>query len=584
MIGDKQYLDVLAEYSKNKHDMKIALIGHSTLTRAVDELYFAFRIRGINPEIRLGGYNTCVQDILNEGSWLYEYKPDLLILLADAKRITPQDFDIEYFRMKPNDYQMVLSDIENVFDSFVATIKNRLENTIVIVCNTVVPTNTILGIAELKCDTSYTSLIQEFNRVLRNHLFFQRDVFLFDLDSLASKYGKDALVSPVAQVLGDLAFSHNFLLDLGRVLASFYLSIKKGGKKCIVLDLDNTLWHGIVGEEEMNVKMGSEQVGKPYHEFQHLLLGMYNRGILLVINSKNNFDDAMKIITGHPDEILRKEHFAAMRINWQDKASNMIELSNELSLGLDSFVFFDDNPTERNLIKQMCPQVTVVDSYSDAGAIFDFIAFLKKSTVFDIPKLTDEDLERGKMYHEQLERQTFEQKVSLDEYLKSLKLQITITELSDVNFDRVHELISKTNQFNLTTIRYTPMALKGILKSTGNRVYIAKAKDRFGTYGIIGTIIMKEDLNRTWRIDSFLMSCRIIGKGIETAILKFVIDKAKELNFNIISGVYIPTAKNSVVANLYKEHGFVQNSKGTWLLDVHNNSVDYPTWIMVTED
>jgi FkbH-like protein len=327
-------------------------------------------------------------------------------------------------------------------------------------------------------------------------------------------------------------------------------------KKCIVLDLDNTLWAGILGEDGIEgIKMGETYPGNTYRFFQEFLLELSRTGILLTICSKNNESDVMEVLEKHPDMLLKKEHFAAYRINWDNKADNIKEIAEMLNLGLDSFVFVDDNPTERELIKQMLPQVSVPEfpkqPYNYPLLINDLI-----KNYFCAYKLTREDLVKTQQYKENAERVQFQSHFfDFESYLRSLEIELNIEKLNELNITRFAQMTQKTNQFNLTTHRYTETDIRK-QADNGAWVYGLRVKDRFGDNGITGLIIIKINQQEA-EIDTLLLSCRILGRKIENVFVQYMLNKLKTEKIKTVESSYIKTLKNSQVEMFYDRLNFM---------------------------
>lgn len=328
-------------------------------------------------------------------------------------------------------------------------------------------------------------------------------------------------------------------------------SIALKRKKCIVLDLDNTLWGGVLGEEGISgIKVGGDYPGKAFAFFQKSLLQLSKTGVILTVCSKNNEEDVLEAWEKNPFMVLKKEHFAAYRINWKDKATNLRELANELNIGLDSFVFVDDNPTERELIKQMLPMVNVPDFPVQP---YELPVFFKKleQDYFKVYSITEEDKKKSDQYKANAARAQAQQSFSdFGKFLDSLDIQITIEAANEFNIPRIAQMTQKTNQFNLTTKRYTDADVKGFL-ADGWNIWCISVSDRFGDNGITGCIMINGD-----KIDTFLLSCRILGKGIENAFIKKILALLKERGVESVRAEYLPTAKNAQVADFYDRCGF----------------------------
>jgi len=326
-------------------------------------------------------------------------------------------------------------------------------------------------------------------------------------------------------------------------------------KKCIVFDLDNTIWYGILGEDSPDgIKMGGDYPGNAYRFFQTYLLELSRIGIILAVCSKNNEVDVFAVWENHPDMVLRKDSFSAYRINWNNKADNIREIALELNISLDSMVFIDDNPAERELIKQTLPEVSVPEFPVQPYLYPVFIEQLTDD-YFSAYTLTQEDLTKTRQYKENAERmQHKKQFVDMDAYIKSLEIKLIIEKYNEFNKARFAQMTQKTNQFNLTTKRYVETEIQSFADN-GGLVYGLRVKDKFGDNGLTGLMIILID-KQTAYIDTLLLSCRILGKGIENIFVKFVLLKLKKEGITHVKAVYIKTLKNVQVEKFYDNIGF----------------------------
>ena len=352
-------------------------------------------------------------------------------------------------------------------------------------------------------------------------------------------------------------------------------------KKCIVLDLDNTLWGGIIGEDGFdNIKVGDDPVGRSFVEFQKRLLALNQRGIILAINSKNNFDDAIEVIQKHPNMILREENFASTKINWDDKVTNLQKIAEELNIGLDSMVFFDDDPINQEYVRESLPEVLVMDLPRDSSQYPHIITEMKE---FDVLKITEEDTKRSDMYLGQKKRKELENKVAdFNKFLKQMNIEISVQKANSFSIPRISQLTLKTNQFNLTTRRYQEEEISKFSSSDDKIVECVQVSDKFGDNGITGTYIIEKKNNEEWIIDTFLLSCRIIGRGVEEIMMNQIIEKAKLSEIKIIKGEFIPTAKNKPAEKFYEKLGFKKEDK-FWVFNT-NDTIKKPEHIKVIKN
>lgn len=349
-------------------------------------------------------------------------------------------------------------------------------------------------------------------------------------------------------------------------------AIKGNRKKCLVLDLDNTLWGGILGEDGIEgIKIGDSYPGLAYRDFQENILEAANNGVIITVCSKNNEEDALEVFANHPFQLINEKHLSAYRINWQDKVTNIQELSDELNIGLDSIVFIDDNPIERERVKQMLPMVAVPDFPEHPYLMSDFFKRVYDD-YFQLNRLTSEDKNKTQQYIANSERNVFKKAFgSVDEYLESLEMELDVLQADKFTVTRIAQMTQKTNQFNLTSKRYTEDDLYQFIDDS-SLVHCLSVRDKFGDNGVtVASIIL---INKgIAEIDSFLLSCRILGRNIENAYLNFLINMVFDNGIRIIKAKYIPTQKNRQTEFFYENNGFniettLENGEKSYVLEL----------------
>jgi len=476
---------------------KIAFLSNFTINSLASELKELCSGFNIEVETYMGPYDQVFQEIINESSEFNKFKPDITFLLADKE----------------------LPDILNILrEKRIKAVVNNL----------------------LDIDGDH----KDFNLALEK--MTNSEIDIFDLNKFCLKIGYKNLVDKKMYYLADMKISFHGLKELAKEY--MYYVFKSGNlmKKCIILDLDNTLWDGIVGESEIKL---NEKENKPFLDFQKELLNLNKNGILLAINSNNNFEDSIKVIEKE-EMILKKDNFASIKINWNNKAENIKEIAKELNIGLDSMVFIDDSKTNRELIKSFLPEVYVLDLPEDSALYADSLKDLK----FFSKELTKEDLAKTKMYLDENKRKEFGASYKdLESFIKDLNIQVSFGENNELS--RIAQLTQKTNQFNFTTKRYSEEDIKDFI-SKGYLVKYISAKDRFGDYGITGAMIIK--IGEAWEIDTFLLSCRILGKKIEYSFLEKI---AKEANGKKIYADFIRTSKNKPAEDFLNKVFEQQNNR-----------------------
>lgn len=559
MSSDIQKLSYYISKAKslNKNDfekkIKIGLLSSFTINGLEETLQVLSFENKIDCKTYLGNYNQYNQNILDEESDLYKFNPDFTILIIDTRSLFGDLFFSPYTISSEKRVDYVnsrIAEMKNLIEIFVKKSQSKL------VLSTITnPTYSSYGIFETKVDFGLQKMVTKFNDELINSYKDNSSVFIYDLNQFISKFGEKNVFDYKQFFLGDVRISTNYIPYLANELMGYVKASLGLNKKCIVLDLDNTLWGGIVGEDGYNgISLGETPSGKAFIEFQKILLSLNHRGIILAVNSKNNMEDAIKVIRDHPNMILREENFACMKINWNDKSSNMQEISKELNIGLESMVFFDDDPVNRELIRSTIPQVFTPEIPKDPS---QYPIMIQDLNDFHVLNITEEDMKRGKMYLQQKQRTELNQKSqNLDEFLKQLNIKVKIRDATEFTLPRISQLTLKTNQFNLTTKRYQEEDIRNFSNSSDKIVGCAQVIDKFGDNGITGVYIINKDNDEEWSIDTLLLSCRIMGRGVEDGMLDHVISQARIAGVIRIKAKYIQTEKNKPIENLLPDFGF----------------------------
>ena len=550
-----EYLSLAEKFilASHKKQIKIGFLSSFTINGLPEVLKVKCHEIKVSCQTYLSGYDQYNQEILDTNSQLYKFEPDIAFLILDIRSIFNDFFYFPYSfnqKDKKNLIDKKILELENLARIFTKNSTSKL-----IISNLHVPFFSPYGIAESTSKFGFHDTITLFNTKLKEKIQEIDNVILLDFNGFVTKYGEENIFNYQNYFFGDIKISLNFIPYLGQHLMSYVIAFLGLTKKCIVLDLDNTLWGGIVGEDGFDgIQIGPQPPGNSFLEFQKHLKALSQRGIILAINSKNNFDDAMNVVDSHPNMILKKDDFSSIVINWGDKVQNMREIANQLNIGLDSMVFFDDDPVNRDYIRRELPQVHVPEMPSDPSEYAKTLLSLNDFSTFQI---TSEDIKRKKMYSEQKQRLELENSSSsLTDFLKTLNLQVVIKKANNFTIPRISQLTLKTNQFNLTTKRYQKDTIEKFSSDEKMLVGCAQVLDKFGDNGITGVFIIKKETPKEWILDSFLLSCRIMGRQIENVIMNYVIDEAKKNKVEIIKSKFIPTEKNSPIENFLPSCGF----------------------------
>lgn len=410
-------------------------------------------------------------------------------------------------------------------------------------------------------DFSVESSIDDFNTFVLEFAKTNSNVRVVDFSDFCGRYATADLIDWKFYFLSQAAINPKLAIAFRKWFELKKSSFSKPAKKCLVLDLDNTLWGGILGEDgPERLKIGGDYPGKAFLLFQQQILELQKRGIILAICSKNNEADVWEFIDNSRDQVIKKEHIAAWRINWNDKAGNIAELAKELNIGLDSMVFLDDQPTERELVKSMLPEVTVPDFPAAPYLLPVFFKNLQEQ-YFNIYHASAEDLRKTEQYKQNAERRQLQQQfTNIDDFIKSLQIETTIRLNDPADLPRIAQMSQKTNQFNLTGKRYTDLKLKEIIERNG-KVFSLSVKDKFGDSGLTGAAVVSLVGNDA-HIENLFLSCRILGRKIENTFVEQILLGLKEVPLENVTAVYNKTPKNQLVENFYESVGFSVMDKG----------------------
>ena len=549
------FLNEAKSIKTNNFDKKInvGILASFSLNGLEETLRVKSAQKGIDCRIYVGDYNQYNQEIFKSNSRLFQFNPQLTFLILDIRHILGELYFLPYSISASERKEFVetkVDEIKKLVETFLDNSNSKL-----VITNFQIPVYSPYGINEQKEDFGMKQLVYEINNKIRHELKDQSLVFIYDFNEFVMKFGEYNVFNYQDYFFGDIKISIDYIPKFADELLGYVNAVMGITKKCIVLDLDNTLWGGIIGEDGFdNIKLGDDAVGRSFVEFQKRLLALNQRGIILAINSKNNFEDAMEVIKKHPSMILREDNFACMKINWDDKVTNLQEISKELNIGLDSMVFFDDDLINQEFVKTSLPEVLVVELPNDSSQFAQIITKMKE---FDVLKITEEDVKRNEMYLVQKKRTELKNKiVDFDEFLKQMNIEVNIKKADSFTIPRISQLTLKTNQFNLTTKRYQQEEISSFSSDKDRIVECVQVSDKFGDNGITGVYIIEKKDSKEWIIDTFLLSCRIMGRKVEEAMLYQIIEKAKNLGIKKIKGKFIPTKKNKPAENFYSDCSF----------------------------
>jgi FkbH-like protein len=539
---------------------------------------------GLAPDLYVAGFDAIAESVFNGSSQLYTHNPHLFLITQWAETISPLLMK-KFISLTKEQVEDEVSRIVDTMESWFRSI--RLNSIAPIVVNNFpLPSIVTLGILDYQSEDNQVHTVLKLNSDLLKMSKNYSDVYWVDTMSLFARLGYTTAVDERNWQVARAPISKDALLPLGLEYGKFIRALRGKSRKCLVLDCDNTLWGGVVGEDGLDgIKLGNSHPGSSFVAFQQECVNLYNRGVLLALCSKNNEADVLEVLTMHPDCVLKKHHFATWQINWDDKATNLVRIAKDLNIGLDSLVFVDDNPLECDWVRRQLPQVEVVNLTKQT---YNYRQELMFSGLFDSLTFSSEDKKRSQMFVSDNDRkQLLKTASTFEDYLQGLELKAEIGRPVKIDVPRVSQLTQKTNQFNVTTRRYTEGDIERFLASEDSDVIYLKLADRFSELGLIGVAIIQYK-NAVLEIDSLMMSCRALGRGAEQTLMSFIYKQAIKRGIEKLVGNYLKSKKNDLVADFYSKNHFTlveENHEGTkWEYIIQDQGViDYPKWIAVNE-
>lgn len=541
-------------------------------------------VRGIDLTTKIGDFNAYAQEILDPASSLYAFEPQVVILAVRTSEIAPDVWN-QYADLAPD---AVTAAVQRAADSFAQWIRvfRERSSAALIVHSLEIPARPSTGVLDSQQEVGQATAIQKINLELRRIASQHRNVYIADYDGLIARHGRLRWHDERKWLIARMPIAADHLIYVAREWLRFLVPLSGKMAKVLVADLDNTLWGGIIGEDGINgIKLGPEYPGAAYQQLQRAMLDLMRRGVLLAICSKNNPDDAMEALKSHPGMLLKPKDFSAIRINWTDKAQNLREIASELNVGIDSLAFMDDNPFEREQLRKLIPEVSIIDLPEDP---LGYAAAVRDCPFFERLAVSTEDQQRSEMYAEQRERAQAEQNFqSKEDFFRYLQQEADIAPVTPATLARIAQLTQKTNQFNLTTRRYTEQQVQEMAARPGWKVLSIRVRDRFGDHGLVGVAITRDE-GDSCEIDTFLLSCRVIGRSVETALLSHLAERAAKRGRRQLVGRFIPTKKNAPARDFYPQHGFEkqeENHEGSvWRLSLQQNTIAIPDWIQISTE
>ncbi|MDY5050348.1 MAG: HAD-IIIC family phosphatase [Candidatus Mucispirillum faecigallinarum] len=502
---------------------------------------------GMNINIFEAGYDQIDLLAFNNQSILYTDNFDFILIYISSEKL----YD-KFINFQNNKRENFADEYISYINTLINTIKSQTKSKFIIF-NFISLENDIFGNYSLSVKSSFSFQIMKLNYLL-NEQSILSSIHILDFNKICQLYGYNNIINKKYYYAAKITINMEYLPVVAKNITDIISAAAGQMKKCVILDLDNTLWGGVVGDEGCDkIQIGSLGNGYIYTDIQKYFKELKNRGIILAVCSKNDENNAKEPFLKNKEMVLSLDDITVFTANWKDKASNIADIQKQLNISYDSMVFIDDNPAERELVKNTIPDITVPDLPNEPEK---YLSFIKSLNLFETASFSKEDVIRTNFYHEEFKRnENKKQFSSIDEYLANLEMRASVKPIDNFNYARTAQLTQRTNQFNMRSSRYTDEDIINIMHSKEYASLIFNLKDKFGDYGIISAVILKISNNNIF-IDTWVMSCRVFGRSLENFIMHKIIEYAKTHNISTVTAEYIQTNKNTMLKNLYLDFNF----------------------------
>ena len=577
----RQSVDNFAPAVSELKPLKIALLSSFSIDFIHDALIAQGFANGLRVEIYQPGFGQIRQEILNPQSGLYTFAADVSIIAVEGDDWLPELYG-GFMDADQNGTSLSLAAAR--FEQELVELARhyrRYNNRPLLVHNLAQPAHFRAGIADARLPNSQQALLAAVNARLSQALTAVVDTYVVDYAALVAQHGSRQWVDARLRLYAKAPIAAGMLGALTCEYMKYCRALNGLSKKCLVLDLDNTLWGGVIGEDGIDgMQLGPNYPGSAFVEFQNAVKALYRRGVILALASKNNGSDVDAVFAQHPFMQLKPEHFAASQVHWDPKAESIKRIARQLGIGMEHMVFVDDNPVEGEQVRRELPMVAVIQLPKQPELYID--ALLDEG-LFDTLGLSDEDRRRGELYQQRASAESSRnESASIEDYYQSLAMAVSIVPITATTLARAAQLTQKTNQFNTTTFRYSDAEVNDRCSDPNWAVLTVGVRDKFGDNGIVG-VMMAQVLEGQFEIDTFLLSCRVIGRTVETAMLAHLCELAAARGVLRLVGQLRPSAKNMPARDLFARHGFVmvdEDAAGNsrWELDLSDATVALPDW------
>lgn len=540
--------------------VKLAILGDS----ATQFVHQAIKGYGYNVALRFdiyeADYNQVEQQIQDPGSGLYAFAPEYVLVFESSQKL------LNRFYAMPKEQR------ETFAEDTIASISDRYDrlldqlNCKLIYCNFPEINDGIFGNFANKVITSFPFQQRKLNYQLMELASQKKNLFVNDVAALQYRHGCEKLIDLKNYISADMILSLDMLPYFAKNVVDIIMAAAGRVKKCLVLDLDNTLWGGVIGDDGLEkIQIGNLGLGKAFTELQYWALELKKRGVILAVCSKNTESIAKEAFKEHPEMVLRLKDISLFVANWENKVNNLRYIQETLNIGFDAMVFLDDNPFERNMVREQIPELTIPELPEDPA---EYVVYLRNLNLFETASYSENDEARTRQYQQEAKRREIKRSFANEhEFLNTLEMLSEVSPFNKFNVPRVAQLTQRSNQFNLRTKRYSEEEIAAMANSEDYFTFSFRLEDKFGDNGLISVVILEKQSEALF-IDTWIMSCRVLKRGMENFVLNKLVEAARETGFDKLVGEYLPTSKNSIVENHYTSLGFTEQGN-FWVLNVN---------------
>ena len=539
---------------------KLAVIGNCATQHIATAIKGEAFLRGLSIDVFDADYDQIDAQTMDGGSKLYSFAPNAVLLVMCTEKL------YEGFCSTPVEKRPSFADDTIARIRMYWTLISEKLQTSILQFSFAYLNDGSMGNYALREPCSFSYQLSRLNFLLGQSAAEHKGVYLVDINAIQSRLGTSHFKDDKLYYVAKMPFSLEALPHLAEQTVNMITALRGSIKKCVIVDLDNTLWGGVIGDDGLDgIEIGELGTGHAFSEFQLYLKELKKRGIILAVCSKNNEDTAKLPFEKHPEMVLRLDDFALFVANWQDKASNIRFIQQTLNIGMDSIVFLDDNPFERGVVRSLIPDITVPELPDDPAL---YLSYIRSLDLFETASFSSADADRTEQYRQEADRSALVAKfTSYDEYLRALEMSAQAAPFDKFHYPRIAQLTQRSNQFNLRTVRYTESEIESVANDDNHITRYYCLHDKYGDYGLISVVIMDKREDSSLFISEWLMSCRVLKRGMEEFIVNDIIRTASQCGCTKVIGEYIPSPKNAMVADLYERMGF-EKCGGYYIADV----------------